>query len=541
MPGRVRLSRSQRGNTLALKSLAYPLRVRVAAPGGVSGAGAAFAGLTSAFAAAVVLSFIVAVETWTPMAMVAIPLLAASALWIAGGAATAMLGLGPAQRRPGIADDWTPTGMTAVLMTLCGEDPQPASHYLSALGSELDRAGLGGRTRVFILSDTRGDAAVEREERALGPLIASGAVTYRRRAINAGLKPGNIADWLDRWGDGFDYMVVLDADSRMSADRIRRLVCAMEGRPRLGLLQAGIALSPARTRFGRHQRTAARLLGPTFVRGFAAWSGRTANYWGHNALVRIEAFRPAARLPVLPGRAPFGGPVMSHDFVEAAWMRRAGWEVELDVEQGGSAEDAPQTLEEFHRRDRRWCQGNLQHLRLLAEPGLHPLSRFHMASGVFSYLAAPVWLALLLMTSSGAVVIGSVMPVLLVGLLLLVPKVCGLVSRIGDRATPRRIVVHLRAALAELTLSAVLAPVMMVRQSCAVLLVLLGRDAGWKSDRPSRVLPRGTLECVAGVGLAGLAVAAGTSAALWLAPVVLSLVGAPLLIRYLDRDPDAPA
>jgi membrane glycosyltransferase len=213
------------------------------------------------------------------------------------------------------------------------------------------------------------------------PLSDAGVLTYRRRCENIGRKPGNIADWLARWGDDHDYMLVLDADSRMSTDRIRRLIARMEARPRLGLLQAAIALTPGRTRFGRHQRMAAKLLGPTFVRGFAAWTGRSSNYWGHNAIIRVEAFRVAANLPILSGRPPFGGSVLSHDFVEAAWMRRAGWHVELDVAQGGSAEGAPQTLEEFHKRDRRWCQGNLQHMRLLAEPALHPISRWHMLSG----------------------------------------------------------------------------------------------------------------------------------------------------------------
>jgi membrane glycosyltransferase len=177
------------------------------------------------------------------------------------------------------------------------------------------------------------------------------------------------------------------------------------------------------------------------VRGFAAWSGRSGNYWGHNALIRIESFRAASRLPVLSGPAPFGGPLLSHDFVEAAWIRRAGWQVELDPDHRGSAEDAPQTLEEFHRRDRRWCQGNLQHLRLLAEPGLHPLSRFHMISGVFSYLAAPVWLSLMIMGATGAVEVDGAAPLLLVALLLMIPKICGLVSWLrrpdDGRAAPR--------------------------------------------------------------------------------------------------------
>jgi membrane glycosyltransferase len=164
--------------------------------------------------------------------------------------------------------------------------------------------------------------------------------------------------------------------------------------------------------------------------------------------------------------------------------------VELDAEAKGSAEDAPPTFEEFHRRDRRWCQGNIQHLRLLAEPGLHPMSRFHMAAGVFSYLAAPVWLALMLMGATGAVDVEGVVPLLLVALLLMVPKICGLIMWMGRRMTPLRRRTVLRAFGGELLLSAVIAPVMMVRQSLSVLSILVGRDCGWKSGRAAAPGPR---------------------------------------------------
>jgi membrane glycosyltransferase len=497
--------------------------------------------LSLLMASAVVIAFVLHVEAWTPFAFATVPLLATSAIWISGGAATAVLGLFSPPPAPTPIPARPPRGKTAILVMMCREDPEPIATYLASLRKSLDRAGLDAATRIFVLSDTSGDAEVAAEEAAIRHLADADILTYRRRARNTGRKPGNIADWLDRWGDRFDYMMVLDADSRMSADRIRRLIRTIEARPRLGLLQAGIALTPGRTRFGRHQRIAGRLLGPTFVRGFAAWAGRTSNYWGHNAILRVEAFRVAAELPILPGRAPFGGAIMSHDFVEAAWMRRAGWEIELDVEEGGSLEDAPQTLEEFHRRDRRWCQGNLQHVRLLAGPGLHPLSRLHMVSGVFSYLAAPVWLALLLMTTSSAVTVGSLLPVALVVLLLLLPKVCGLAAHFRRRVTPWRARILLRAAVAEIAVSAILAPVMMVRQSGAVLLVLLGRDTGWKSDRRIRSLPSGVPEALAGVALALLAAVEGGWAALWLAPIALSLLCAPFLVRYLDGDPHAPA
>jgi membrane glycosyltransferase len=340
-------------------------------------------------------------------------------------------------------------------------------------------------------------------------------------------------------GEAFDYMMVLDADSRMSAPRIRRLIHRIASRPRTGLVQAGIAITPGRSRFSRHQRASARLLTPNFGRGFAAWTGESGNYWGHNAIMRVAAFRAAADLPRLSGRAPFGGTLLSHDFVEAAWIRRAGWAVELDPETAGSAEAAPESVEDFHRRDRRWCQGNLQHLRLLAEPGLHPVSRFHLLSGVVSYLAAPIWLALLCLVASGGVTVAGALPFALVGLVLALPKFCALADLWRQAGTTRRRAVAAKAWASELAISTLLAPMVMVRQTISVASVCLGRDCGWRPAEAFRLaFPRGTGEAAAGLGLATLTLAAGGGAALpWLAPVLLPLLGAPLIVPFLDAAP----
>ncbi len=495
----------------------------------------AFALLRVVFALLVLAAFSCSVVRWTPMAFAALPLVLLSAAWIGGGAATALIGLlHPQPKAPPIPPDWQPASSTAILLTLCREAPRPVARHLDGLRHTLDRAGLGTATRIFVLSDTSGSDAIAAEEAALAPLIARDAIRYRRREDNIGRKPGNIDDWLRGHGDGFDFMLVLDADSRMSAPRIRQMIRQLESRPRTGLLQAGIALVPGRSRFGRHQRIAARLLAPGFVRGFAAWTGKTGNYWGHNALIRIAAFRDA-QVPALSGKPPFGGPILSHDFVEAAWIRRAGWAVEVEPALAGSAEQAPQTLDGFHRRDRRWCQGNLQHLRLLAEPGLHPISRFHLAEGVISYLAAPVWLALVAMVASGAVTVAGALPFAIILGLLLLPKICVLTALFRRARTAGRRGILLRAFWSEVAVSALLAPLVMVRQAGSVASVLAGRDCGWKSGRTRRaILPIGGAEALAGGAITGLALIAGTASAVWLAPLVLPLLGAPLLVRYLD-------
>jgi len=495
-----------------------------------------FLALTAGLAVGIVAAVGSAMPRWDAPSVLAMALVTLSALWIAGGAATAVLGvLQPRALRAAPPEGWRPRGRTAILLTLCGEPAGPAAAALAGLSDGLDRLGLGDGTRIFVLSDTSGAAQVAAEEAALGPLVADGVVTYRRRAENTGRKPGNIADWLAIHGAEFAYMLVLDADSRMSAGRIGALIHRIESSPRTGLLQSGMTLVPGRTRFGRYQRLSARLLSPNFGRGMAAWSGETGNYWGHNAIMRVAAFRAAADLPRLSGRAPLGGVPLSHDFVEAAWIRRAGWTVELDPASVGSAEDGPQTLAEFHKRDRRWCQGNLQHLRLIAEPGLAPLSRVHFASGVMGYLSAPIWLTLVGLIASGAVTVQGVLPFALIALVLILPKLCALGERMARARSRARRRVVLRAGGAELALSTVIAPLVMVRQTGSVLSVLMGRDCGWKSGRAARALPRGLPEAAVGAGLVALTALSGPVVALiWLVPVALPLLAAPVLVAVLD-------
>ena len=495
-----------------------------------------YAVLTLLMTVAIVAGFVMSLSTWTLGALVAVPLVALTALWISGGAATAILGLFTSTPRLSAAPQgWTPSGPTAILVTTCGEDPAPLAQALGALRAALDRAGLDTKTQIFVLSDTSGPQRICAEEHAFEALHASQRITYRRRAQNLGRKPGNIADWLATHGDHFAYMMVLDADSRMAAQRIRNMIWQMEHRPNLGLLQAGIGLVPGETRFGCHQRVAARVLSRNFGRGFAAWSGDSGNYWGHNAIIRVAAFRKAAALPQLSGPAPFGGHILSHDFIEAAWIRRAGWAVALDPDPSRSAESAPQTLAEFHRRDRRWCQGNLQHLRLLAEPDLCPVSRLHLAAGVISYLAAPLWLILIVLIAAGTVPVDSAVPLLVVALVLLLPKFCALIDWWSRARTVRRRLIALRALMTELFASSLVAPLIMVRHAASVASVCMGRDCGWKSARkPSWNLPDGLPEVAVGIALVVMASLANASALLWLAPVVVPLCAAPLIARIMN-------
>ncbi|MGY6411220.1 MAG: glucans biosynthesis glucosyltransferase MdoH [Alkalilacustris sp.] len=470
----------------------------------------------------------------------ALGLFALSVGWTSLAAGVSVLGLLPAAPRPMPDPHWRPQGRTAVLVMTCGEDPEPVAAMVRELHRGLARAGLapGRQTGIFLLSDTRGPAA-RTEAQAFARLSNLDGVWWRQRPRNIGRKPGNLAHWLRGWSGDWDHMVVLDADSRMSPERIRTLVHRLESAPATGLVQAGLRLVPGRSRFGALQRLSSRLGGPGFGRGLVAWTGTEGNYWGHNAAMRVDAFAGnAARLPLLPGRAPMGGAVLSHDFVEAAFLRRAGWGVEIDPDARGSFEDGPQRLEEFHRRDRRWCQGNLQHLRLLAEPGLHPISRVHMLCGVMGYAAAPLWLGLVLTLALGGVSIGTVWPLVGGLTLLMVPKLAGTAGWLWRVRTAGRRRVVLRSAAAELGLSTLLAPILMLRQSLAVADVLLGRDAGWQpagSEAMRRVAAAGGLEFAAGLSLASAAAAvAGPVGVALLGPVLGPLLLAPWLVRWFD-------
>ena len=209
-------------------------------------------------------------------------------------------------------------------------------------------------------------------------------------------KAGNIADFVTRWGGAYEHMVVLDADSLMTGDAIVRLAAAMEADPDAGIIQTLPLIINRNTLFARLQQFAARIYGPVIAAGLSAWMGRDGNYWGHNAIIRTRAFADHCGLPDLPGKPPFGGHILSHDFVEAALIRRAGYAVYMLPTLGGSYEESPPSLIDLAARDRRWCQGNLQHARVIGARGFALATRQHFATGILGYLASPLWLAQLL-------------------------------------------------------------------------------------------------------------------------------------------------
>ena len=305
---------------------------------------------------------------------------------------------------------------TAVLVPVYNEDPDDVFARVHAMVTSLKKhdsdtgTERAGKVHFYVLSDTTDPEIWLAEELAWSRLNQQLAaepddhtpsIFYRHRAKNESRKAGNIADFCERWSDPYDCMIILDADSLLEAKTIYTMVDTMADEPELGILQVPPVPIGRESLFARLQQFSAAAYGQISCRGFDAWAGDQGNYWGHNAILRIKAFRESCDLPILPGSAPLGGEILSHDFVEAALMVRDGWKVRLANDLAGSYEECPTTLTDYAMRDQRWCQGNLQHSRLIVSEGFHWVSRLHFISGVLAYAASPLWLAWIALSVAG--------------------------------------------------------------------------------------------------------------------------------------------
>lgn len=450
-------------------------------------------------------------------------------------------------RRPEQGANEPIRGRTAVVIAIYNEDSERVFAGVAAMRESLSAAGAD-RFEIIVASDTQDASIAAAEERAVRRLRAGQAgssvpLYYRRRANNAHYKSGNLADFFIRWGDDYDYVIVLDADSLIEGETLVELARRMDADPDLGLLQLPIEPVRAVTPFARTLQLTGQLYGPLFTEGLAAWSGSCGNYFGHNAIIRSRAFIDSCGLPELSGAPPFGGLILSHDFVEAALLRRAGWKVELASDLGGSYEELPPTLEDFVARDRRWAQGNLQHLRVVVAEGLAPMSRVHLVLGALSYLSAPLWLAFLVLVVTHRGVLADPRGLTLLAgvfVLLLTPKLAGLFDAVVRRERRRGFGGLLRLSMSwtlELVISALLAPILMAHHVVILAQILIGRAVGWKPQRrrSSGAGLLGALRTHAWMPLTGVLAAAASfawldeSAALWLSAIWGPLILSPLV------------
>ncbi len=459
-------------------------------------------------------------------------------------------------------EDGPLTARYAVVMPVYNEDSERFCARVEAMYRSIKATGHLESFDFFILSDTRDPDLWVMEEVAWTNLCRKlggfGRIYYRRRRENLNRKAGNIGDFVRTWGGGYEGMLVLDADSLMDGGDIVKMARVMEAYPRLGILQTPPKLIRGASVFTRLQQFAMRLYGPLFIRGLNFWQLGGGSYWGHNALIRVNPFSEFCELPALPGREPFGGKILSHDFVEAALMVSEGWEVWLAWDIEGTYEEAPPTLVDHLKRDRRWCQGNLQHLWLIFARKLPATVRMHLFMGIMAYLGSPLWFLFLLLgtwlawdfeisglsqlpfdsllqrwlgidgATHGLILIGTVFT------LLFLPKILAL---LGALAVP-----HVRRSFGgalpllagtslESVVSLLLAPCIMAAHSFMVLSIVLGRAVGWGSQNREAdgtawgdALKFHALPTALGLVWTAVAFQIGWGFTLWMSPILLGLV-----------------
>ncbi|MBA4019070.1 MAG: glucans biosynthesis glucosyltransferase MdoH [Pirellula sp.] len=438
---------------------------------------------------------------------------------------------------------------TVVVMPIYNEDPQGVFAGMRAVWESVQATGRGDTFDFYLLSDTTNPEVWLAEELAWARLqdeVDGARIYYRHRPRNISRKSGNLADFCRRWGSRYRYMIVLDADSVMVGATLVELVRRMEADPQLGILQAPPQPVNRSSLFARAQQFAASLYGPIFMEGFAWWSQDDGNYWGHNAIIRTDAFLRHCGLAPLPGKAPLGGEILSHDFVEAALMRRAGYKVRLAHDLEGSYEECPPTLVAFAQRDQRWCQGNLQHLRLIAARGLRPVSRFHFFAGVMSYLSSPIWLLFLTigvvvaaweeqeLHDGDTTILGPVWIFVATMVMLLSPKVWAWMLLAFDRRRASEYGGMFRAGLGLMTevgLSIIVAPIMMAFHSMFVVATFRGKKVHWNAQQrdESGISWRDAAsahwrQTVAGIAALVIVGFAAPALLPWLLPVLVGLI-----------------
>lgn len=516
----------------------------------------------------------------TPLELAELVIYAVLFGWVSAGFWTAMMGflsLLIGRDRYSITASTAPdtplddSARTAVLMPICNENVSRVYAGLRSTYESVQRTGQLAHFDFFVLSDSSAPdtriAELDAWQRLCATLDGYGRIFYRRRQHRIKRKSGNIADWCRRWGRRYRYMVILDADSVMSGECLTRLVQLMQANPNAGIIQTAPVASGRDTLYARLQQFATRVYGPLFTAGLHFWQLGESHYWGHNAIIRVAPFIQHCSLGRLPGRGALSGEILSHDFVEAALMRRAGWAVWIAYDLPGSYEEMPPSLLDELKRDRRWCQGNLMNFKLFLTKGLHPAHRAVFMTGVMAYLSAPLWFLFLVM-STGLLALQVLTPpkyfvqpyqlfpvwpewhpgwaialFSATATLLFLPKVLAviliLIKGAREFGGGLRLMVSM---LVELLFSALLAPIRMLFHTQFVVAALIGWAIQWQSP-PREDAETGWGEALRRHGLGSLlgAVWAGGVYWLnpdflwWLAPIVGALIVAIPLSVWSSR------
>ena len=398
---------------------------------------------------------------------------------------------------------------TAIAMCIRNEDVSQVYRNLNAMIARLVASGCGENFHIYVLSDSFDPSITADEETQFAKLKRVWAgdidVTYRRRENNPGFKAGNIEEFCDRWGDRHDFMLTLDADSVMSASTILRMVRLMQKNENLGIVQSLVVGLPSDSAFTRVFQFGMRMGMKSYTLGSAWWQADCGPYWGHNALIRMKPFMEHCRLPQLPGKGPLSGWVLSHDQVEAVYMRRAGYECRVLAEELGSYEENPPHILEFIRRDLRWCHGNMQYFKLLREPGLKFTSRIQLVLAIMMFIGSPAWI-LFVLVATGALVAPQYVPVemqvigpgyALFGVIMTMifaPKIASVLDVLLRGKLRRSFgggIAVILSAVFEIVFSMMLAPIMAIANTVFLFkLFILGKPKAWTAQtRQAEALP----------------------------------------------------
>jgi membrane glycosyltransferase len=462
----------------------------------------------------------------------------------------------------------------AIAIPVYKESLREVVERLSTLYRDLDTMGKLSQFDFFLLSDSPQQLEAEEEEvwrKAVSLLNAEARLFYRRRIANTKKKLGNIHDFLERWGRSFKYFCVLDADSTMTGESVLAMYQLMEADDALGAVQTVPFSIRGGTVFSRMLEWNSLWYSRLFSVGFSFWQGDEANYYGHNALIRTDAFQEHCVLPDMPGKPPFGGTILSHDFVESALLVKAGYKVLMLPHVPGSYEEIPNSLIDFLLRDKRWMQGNLQHIRVAARLPMKLFSRFQLCYGAYCYLASLLWFLFLAVATVKTLfyqkthyyfphryqlfpewpvsqaLVTLALYVLTLGLILM-PKCMGLIERAVcsgidvHRLGLKRSVLAIASAFIEFVCSAFLAPIVMMYHVRFLWGFLIGTAVTWDpqqrgvESKPLSLYIKeyGWVACV-GIAWLGLVVWQKSPLVWWIVPVLVPMALSPLFVWVLEH------